>query len=82
MQKRGWMQEGLVADITIPDPLTVRDKTAHATGTVPTTGILYVIVNGTTVVKDSGVLYEQYSLCGWVGCIHGDNDETRKMSQR
>ena len=81
MQKRGRMQEGMVADFTILDPLTVRDKTAHTTRTVPTIGILYVIVNGTTVVKDSGVLYEQSSLCDWVGCIPGDDDETRKTSQ-
>jgi N-acyl-D-aspartate/D-glutamate deacylase len=82
MQKRGRMQEGMVADITILDLPTVRDKAAHATGTVPTTGILYVIVSGTMVVKDSEVLYEQSSLGDWVGFIYGDNDETRKMSHR
>ncbi len=57
MQERGRMQEGMVADITIIDPQTVRDNSTYAEGTKPTTGIPYVIVNGTVVVRDSVVLY-------------------------
>ena len=58
MQVRGRVQEGCVADITIFDPQTVTD---HATykggeGGLPSTGIPYVLVNGTVVVKDSKVL--------------------------
>jgi len=56
MQKRGRMQEGMVADITIIDPQTVTDNATYAKGTLPTTGIPYVIVNGTIVVSDSRVL--------------------------
>jgi len=56
MQKRGRMQEGMVADITIIDPQAVTDNATYAKGTLPTTGIPYVIVNGTIVVKDSIVL--------------------------
>ena len=56
MQKRGRMQEGMVADITIIDPQTVTDNATYAKGTLPTTGIPYVIVNGTIVVKESKVL--------------------------
>jgi hypothetical protein len=56
MQKRGRMQEGMIADITIIDPQTVTDNATYAKGTLPTTGIPYVIVNGTIVVKDSIVL--------------------------
>jgi len=56
MQKRGRMQEGMVADITIIDPQAVTDNATYAKGTLPTTGIPYVIVNGTIVVKDSKVL--------------------------
>jgi dihydroorotase-like cyclic amidohydrolase len=56
MQERGRMQEGMVADITIFNPQTVRDNATYAEGTKPTTGIPYVIVNGTVVVKDSVVL--------------------------
>lgn len=56
MQERGRIQEGMVADITILDPATVRDNATYANGTAPTTGIPYVIVNGTVVVNDSVVL--------------------------
>ena len=56
MQERGRMQVGKVADITIFDPENVTDKATYAKGTLPTTGIPYVLVNGTIVVKDSQVL--------------------------
>jgi len=56
MQERGRMQEGMVADITVFDPKTVTDNATYAKGTVPSTGIPYVVVNGTLVVDDSKVL--------------------------
>lgn len=56
MKVRGRLQKGMVADITILDPKTVRDNATYAKGTLPTTGIPYVIVNGTVVVKESAVL--------------------------
>ena len=56
MQVRGRLQEGMVADITLLDPATVRDNATYAAGTLPTTGIPYVIVNGAVVVRDSSVL--------------------------
>ncbi len=46
----------MIADITIIDPDTVTDNATYAKGTLPTTGIPYVIVNGTIVVSDSKVL--------------------------
>ena len=52
MQVRGRMQEGMVADITMFDPETVRDNATYAKGTLPSTGILHVLVNGTLVMKD------------------------------
>jgi len=52
MQVRGRMQKGMVADITIFDPQTVTDNSTYAKGTIPSTGILHVIVNGTIVMKD------------------------------
>ncbi len=52
MQVRGRMQEGMVADITMFDPETVRDNSTYAKGTLPSTGIKHVIVNGTIVMKD------------------------------
>jgi hypothetical protein len=53
MQLRGRMQEGMVADITIFDPQTVTDNATYAKGTLPSTGIPHVIVNGIVVMKDS-----------------------------
>jgi hypothetical protein len=50
------LQEGMVADIVVLDPVTVTDNSTYAQGTLPTTGIPYVLVNGTIVVKDSEVL--------------------------
>jgi hypothetical protein len=52
MQVRGRMQKGMVADITMFDPETVRDNSTYAKGTLPSTGIKHVIVNGTIVMKD------------------------------
>jgi hypothetical protein len=53
MQVRGRMQEGMVADITLFNPKTVKDNATYAKGTLPSTGIPYVIVNGVIVMKDS-----------------------------
>lgn len=50
-------QEGMTADITIFDPETVTDNASWEEGknTLPSTGIPYVIVHETIVVKDSEV---------------------------
>ena len=58
MQVRGRMQEGMVADITIFDPQTVTDNSTYAKGTLPSTGILHVLVNGIIVMKDQEPLKE------------------------
>jgi N-acyl-D-glutamate deacylase len=50
------MQEGMVADITIFDPKSVTDNATYAKGTLPSTGIPHVIVNGIVVMKDSAPL--------------------------
>jgi hypothetical protein len=46
----------MVADITIFDPEKVTDNATYEKGTLPSTGIPYVVVSGTIVVKDSKVL--------------------------
>jgi len=58
MQERGRMQEGMVADIVVFDAKNVTEHATYKAGTngLPSTGIPYVLVNGTTVVKDSKVL--------------------------
>lgn len=58
MQVRGRMQEGMVADITIFNPETVRDNSTFANGAKPSTGIPHVLVNGIIVMKDSEPLKE------------------------
>ena len=60
MKVRGRMQKGMVADITVLDPETVTDNATYEQGTLPTTGIPYVLVNGTVVVKDSKVLKDVF----------------------
>jgi len=60
MAKKGRMQVGMDADITIFDPETVKDNSTPQYGARPTTGIPYVLVNGTVVVKDSKVLKGVY----------------------
>jgi len=62
MQERGRMQEGMVADIAIFDPQKVTEHATFKGGTngLPSTGIPYVLVNGTIVVRDSKVLKDVY----------------------
>lgn len=51
---------GADLDITVFDPKTVRQNATPANGGLPSTGIPYVVVNGTIVVKDSQVLKGVY----------------------
>jgi len=57
MQVRGRIQEGMVADITIFDAEKVTEHATYKAGSngTPSTGIPYVLVYGTVVVKDSKV---------------------------
>lgn len=58
MKARGRLQVGKIADITIFDQKTVTENSSHRPGEngLASTGIPFVIVNGTIVVKDSKVL--------------------------
>jgi len=56
MANKGRIQEGKEADITIFDPAAVNENATAKDGGLPSTGIPYVVVNGTIVVKDSKVL--------------------------
>ncbi|MFC6974377.1 hypothetical protein ACFQL1_06460 [Halomicroarcula sp. GCM10025709] len=58
MKERGRVQVGSVADLTLFDPETVTDNSTykHGENGLPSTGIPYVIVNGTVVVEDSELL--------------------------
>ena len=53
MANKGRIQEGKDADITIFDPKTVKENATMKDAGLPSTGIPYVLVNGTVVVRDS-----------------------------
>jgi dihydroorotase len=55
MKKKGRIQEGADADVTIFDPATVRDRSTFEHGKVPSEGIRHVIVGGTFVVRDGNL---------------------------
>ena len=60
MADKGRLQVGKDADITVFDPKTVKDNSTMKDGGLPSTGIPYVIVSGTIVVRDSRVLKGVY----------------------
>ena len=62
MANKGRIKAGADADITIFNPETVRDNSSLKKGmnAAPTTGIPYVVVNGTIVVKDAEVVKDVY----------------------
>ncbi|NNF12459.1 MAG: amidohydrolase family protein, partial [Gemmatimonadetes bacterium] len=49
-QRKGRMQVGMDADITVFDPETVIDRSTYMDATIPASGIPYVIVGGEVVV--------------------------------
>jgi len=60
MAYKGRIQEGADADITIFDPETIKDQATPKAAGLPSTGIPYVIVNGTVVVDESKVLKDVF----------------------
>ena len=62
MRRRGRIQPGAVADITIFDSQHVTDNSDWGEGkqSLPSSGIPYVVVNGTVVVRDSKVQKDVY----------------------
>lgn len=62
MRKRGRLQAGAFADISIFDPDTVKGVAGYAPGTnsLPSEGFLYVIVNGQPVVADGQLVEGVY----------------------
>jgi N-acyl-D-aspartate/D-glutamate deacylase len=56
MRRKGRLQEGMDADITIFDPQTVTDRAGYGKPTLPSEGIPYVLVNGVPVVSNSQIV--------------------------
>jgi N-acyl-D-aspartate/D-glutamate deacylase len=52
MKKKGRIQVGSDADITVFDPETVRDRSTYEKGKMPSQGVRHVLVGGTFVVRD------------------------------
>ena len=50
--RKGRIQVGADADITVFDLATVADRATYASPALPATGVRHVLVNGTPVVKD------------------------------
>ncbi len=57
MARKGRVQEGADADITVFDPATVIDRSTYTSGTIPSEGFAYVLVGGVLVV-DNGEFVE------------------------
>ena len=56
MQERGRIQTGMVADIVVFDPELFTDNSTYEKGSIPSTGMKAVIVNGQVTVRDDVVL--------------------------
>lgn len=59
-EKKGRLQEGADADITVFDPASVIDRATFREPATPAGGIAYVIVNGTPVVDDGRLVEGVY----------------------
>ena len=55
LARKGRLQQGMDADITVFDPETVLDQSTYMDATIPSSGIPYVLVNGAVVVDGGQV---------------------------
>jgi dihydroorotase len=60
MRRKGRIQAGADADLTIFDPGTVTDRAAFGDSDKPSQGFVHVIVAGTPVVRDSRLVAEAF----------------------
>ena len=56
MRSKGRLQEGADADVVVFHPATLADQSTYADSTRPSAGIRHVLVNGTFVVRDAGIV--------------------------
>ena len=71
LKRRGYIREGMFADITIFDPETVDDTTTYEKPVSPPKGIEYVLINGEVVLEQGR--YHADSLAGQVIRRGGSN---------
>ncbi len=74
MERKGRLQEGMDADITIFDPATVQERATYAEPDQRSAGIPYVIVNG-VLALDHGTAIESAAPGRWLGQKKGANPE-------
>jgi dihydroorotase len=55
MRDKGRLRVGADADITVFDPVTVREASTYIQPALPSLGMRYVLVNGVVVVEDGKV---------------------------
>lgn len=55
MQERGRIQEGMIADIVVFHPEKFTDNSTYQNGSIPSTGMKAVVVNGTVVLEDDAI---------------------------
>jgi len=55
MQERGRLQQGMIADIVVFHPEKFTDNSTYKNGSIPSTGMKAVLVNGTVVLEDDRV---------------------------
>jgi N-acyl-D-aspartate/D-glutamate deacylase len=53
VKKKGRLQVGMDADVTVFDPETIIDRSTYEKGDLPSGGIVHVLVGGTFVVRNS-----------------------------
>lgn len=56
MQERGRLQAGMIADITIFDAASVTDHASYQDGLQLSSGIMHVLVNGETALRDGEIV--------------------------
>jgi len=70
MERKGRLQEGMDADITIFDPATVQERATYADPDQRSAGIAWVIVNG-ELAMDHGQAVESVAPGRWLGNPRG-----------
>ena len=56
MKARGRLRVGAVGDLCVFDPMTIKDCATYTNPTLPSQGIVHVLVNGTFVVRHGTLL--------------------------